>query len=115
VFALSAGYAGLSGGVYAFYVSYIAPGSFPLVLSIEFLIMAAVGGLGSIWGAVVGATLVSLVVQVLQVLGTLPGMPLRAPAIFSYAVYGLILVGVMLALPGGIMPALRSVLRQSKQ
>ena len=31
VFALSAAYAGLAGGVYAFYVSYIAPGSFPLV------------------------------------------------------------------------------------
>jgi branched-chain amino acid transport system permease protein len=107
VFALSAAYAGLAGGVYAFYVSYIAPGSFPLVSSIEFLIMATVGGLGSVWGAAVGATLVTLVVQVLQALGTVPGMPLRAPAIFSYAVYGLILVGIMLALPSGILPALR--------
>jgi branched-chain amino acid transport system permease protein len=77
--------------------------------------MAAVGGLGSIWGAVVGATLVSLVVQVLQGLGTLPGMPLRAPAIFSYAVYGLILVGVMLALPGGIVPAVRAALRSQRK
>lgn len=107
VFALSAAYAGLAGGVYAFYVSYIAPGSFPLVESIEFLIMATVGGLGTVWGALVGATLVSLVVQVLQSLGTVSGMPLRAPVIFSYAVYGLILVGVMLAVPAGIVPALR--------
>jgi len=107
VFALSGAYAGLAGGVYAFYVSYIAPGSFPLLESIEFLIMATVGGLGSVWGALVGATLVSLVVQVLQSLGTLPGMPPRAPAIFSYAVYGLALVLVMLALPTGIVPALR--------
>jgi branched-chain amino acid transport system permease protein len=106
VFALSAAYAGLAGGVYAFFVTYIAPGSFPLVRSIEFLIMASVGGLGSVWGSAVGATIVSLVVQVLDALGTLPGMPLRAPAIFSYAVYGLILVGVMLALPRGIVPAL---------
>jgi branched-chain amino acid transport system permease protein len=106
VFALSAGYAGLAGGVYAFYVSYIAPGSFPLVRSIEFLIMATVGGLGSVWGSAVGATLVFLVVQVLQNLGTIPGMPLRAPAVFSYAVYGLVLVGIMLALPGGVVPAL---------
>jgi branched-chain amino acid transport system permease protein len=112
VFALSAAYAGLAGGVYAFYVTYIAPGSFPLVRSIEFLIMATVGGLGSIWGAAVGATLVSLVVQVLQGLGTLPGMPLRAPAIFSYAVYGLILVGVMLALPAGVVPSVRAMLRR---
>ncbi|HEX8966587.1 MAG TPA: branched-chain amino acid ABC transporter permease [Chloroflexota bacterium] len=106
VFALSAAYAGLAGGVYAFYVAYIAPGSFPVVSSIEFLIMATVGGLGSVWGAAVGATLVTLVVQVLEGLGTLPGMPLRAPAIFSYAVYGLILVGVVLALPRGVVPAL---------
>lgn len=107
VFALSAAYAGLAGGVYAFYVTYIAPGSFPLVRSIEFLIMASVGGLGSIWGAPIGATIVFLVVQVLQALGTVPGMPVRAPAIFSYAVYGLVLVGVMLLLPRGIVPSLR--------
>ena len=115
VFALSAAYAGLAGGVYAFYVSYIAPGSFPLVTSIEFLIMATVGGLGSVWGAVVGATLVTLVVQVLQSLGTLPGMPLRAPAVFSYAVYGLILVGVMLVMPMGIVPALRAMRRTQRR
>src|SRR5947207_13940397 len=72
-FALSAAYAGLAGGVYAFYLAYIAPGSFPLVRSIEFLIMATVGGLGSIWGAVVGAAVVTIIVQVLQGLGTLPG------------------------------------------
>ncbi|MBV9578277.1 MAG: branched-chain amino acid ABC transporter permease [Chloroflexi bacterium] len=114
VFALSAAYAGLAGGVYAFYVSYIAPGSFPLVTSIEFLIMATVGGMGSVWGAVVGATLVTLVVQVLQSLGTLPGMPLRAPAVFAYAVYGLVLVGVMLLLPAGVVPALRSVRRTQR-
>ena len=92
--------------MYAFYVSFIAPGSFPLVLSIQFLIMATVGGLGSIWGPVVGATALFVVVQILQSLGTRPGMPLRAPAIFSYAVYGLILVGVMLALPQGMVPTL---------
>ena len=77
-----------------------------------FLIMATVGGLGSVWGSAVGATLVTLVVQVLQSLGTLPGMPLRAPAIFAYAVYGLILVAIMLLLPGGVLPAVRRVLRR---
>jgi branched-chain amino acid transport system permease protein len=112
VFALSAAYAGLAGAVFAFYVSYIAPGSFPLVRSIEFLIMATVGGLGSVWGAAVGATLVTLVVEILQGLGTLPGMPLRAPAIFAYAVYGLILVAVMLLLRTGVVPALSSLLRR---
>ena len=114
VFALSAAYAGLAGGVYAFYVTYIAPGSFPLVRSIEFLIMATVGGLGSVWGSAVGASVVFLVVQILQNLGTLPGMPLRAPAVFSYAVYGLILVGIMLALPQGVVPAAARALSTRK-
>ena len=108
VFALSAAYAGLAGAVYAFYVTYIAPGSFPLVRSIEFLIMATVGGLGSVWGSAVGAAVVFLVVQVLQNLGTLPGMPPRAPAVFSYAVYGLVLVSIMLLLPQGVVPLLRA-------
>lgn len=108
VFALSAAYAGLAGGVYAFYVSYIAPGSFPLVRSIEFLIMATVGGLGSVWGSAVGAAVMFLVVQVLQNLGTLPGMPLRAPAVFSYAVYAAILIGIMRGLPGGVIPAIQA-------
>ena len=111
VFSLSAAYAGLAGGVYAFFLSYIAPGSFPVLLSIQFLIMATVGGLGSVWGSAVGATVVFLVVQVLQKLGTIPGMPLQAPAVFSYAVYGLILIGIMLALPQGVLPALQSLRR----
>ena len=106
VFALSAAYAGLAGGVYAFFVSYIAPGSFPVLLSIQFLIMATVGGLGSVTGSVVGATVIYLLIQVLTRLGTLPGMPLHAPAVFSYAVYGLVLVLILLLLPQGLVPAI---------
>lgn len=108
VFALSAGYAGLAGGIFAFFVQYIAPGSFPILLSIQFLIMAAVGGLGSVWGSPVGAAVIFLLVQFLQRLGTSPGMPLRAPVIFSYAVYALVLVAIMLLLPQGLVPALQA-------
>jgi len=108
VFALSAAYAGLAGGVYAFFVGYIAPGSFPILLSIQFLIMATVGGLGSVSGSVVGAAVVYLLIQVLTRLGTLPGMPLHAPAVFSYAVYGLVLVLILLLLPQGLIPALQA-------
>jgi branched-chain amino acid transport system permease protein len=107
VFALSAAYAGLAGGVYAFFLSYIAPGSFPVLLSIQFLIMATVGGLGSISGSLVGAAAITLLVQVLTAVGTLPGMPLHAPAVFSYAVYGLVLVLVLLLLPQGLVPAIQ--------
>ena len=107
VFALSAGYAGLAGGIYAFFISFVSPGSFPILLSIQFLVMAAVGGLGVVGGALVGATGITLLVQVLRDLGTRPGMAVTAPSIFSYGVYALVLVGVMLFLPGGVYPAIR--------
>jgi branched-chain amino acid transport system permease protein len=107
VFALSAAFAGLAGGVYAFYVGYVAPGSFPVLLSIEYVVMAVVGGLGTIWGALAGAAAITLIVQLLNHLGTLDGMPSYAPSVLSYAVYSLLLIAMVLFLPGGIVPALR--------
>jgi branched-chain amino acid transport system permease protein len=108
VFALSAGYAGLAGGIYAVFLSYVAPSSFPVLLSVQFLVMAAVGGLGAVWGSLVGAAAITLLVNKLKDLGTLPGMGPHAPAIFSYAVFGALLISVVLFLPQGVLPALRS-------
>jgi branched-chain amino acid transport system permease protein len=107
VFALAAACAGLAGGIYAFFISYIAPGSFPILLSIQFLVMAAVGGVAVVWGPLIGAVLISLLAQVLQQIGSQPGMPLHAPAELNYAVYGLVLILVMLFLPEGVVPAVR--------
>ncbi|MEV4703260.1 branched-chain amino acid ABC transporter permease [Actinoplanes sp. NPDC049316] len=106
VFALSAAFAGLAGGVYAFYLGYLAPGSFPLLLSIEFVVMAVVGGLGTITGPVAGAAVLTLLVQALNQLGTQGGMPSYAPVVLSYAVYALLLVAVVRYLPRGIVPTL---------
>jgi branched-chain amino acid transport system permease protein len=107
VFAFSAAFAGLAGGIYAFYLGYLAPGSFPVLLSIEYVVMAVVGGLGSIAGALAGATLITLVVQLLTTLATQPGMPSFAPSVLSYAVYALLLIAVVLFVPDGIVPTLR--------
>jgi branched-chain amino acid transport system permease protein len=106
VFALSAAFAGLAGGIYAYYLGYLGPGSFPVLLSIEYVVMAVVGGLGTLAGGVVGAVAITLLVQVLNELATQPGMPSYAPSVLSYAVYGLLLVLVVLFLPRGIVPAL---------
>jgi len=59
-FAVSAFYAGLAGGLYAHAVGFIDPPSFDLRLSITFLAMVVVGGLGSILGAHLGAILMTL-------------------------------------------------------
>jgi len=107
VFALSAGFAGLAGGIYAFYLGYLAPGSFPVLLSVQYVVMAVVGGLGTIWGGLLGAAAITLLVQLLTDLGTRPGMPSYAPSVLSYAVYATLLVLVVLFLPRGLAPALR--------
>jgi len=103
VFALSAGFAGLAGGVYAFYMGYLAPGSFPVMLSIEYIVMAAVGGLGKVSGALSGSAVVFLLVHGLSRVATLSGMPSTAPIILSYAVYAVLLVSAVLFLPRGLV------------
>lgn len=58
-FALSAFYAGIAGGLYGFVVSFFDPFSFNLIMSIIFLVMVVVGGLGSILGSIMGAILIT--------------------------------------------------------
>jgi branched-chain amino acid transport system permease protein len=108
VFALSAAFAGLAGGIYAFYMGYLAPGSFPVLLSIEYVVMAVVGGLGRISGGVVGSALVLLLVHTLSRVATMNGMPSTAPVILSYAVYAMLLVASVLFLPEGVVSIAQS-------
>ncbi len=118
VFALSAAFAGLAGGIYAFHIGYLAPGSFPVLLSIEYVVMAVVGGLGTISGAVVGSALVLLLVHGLSRAATMSGMPESAPVILSYAVYAAFLILAVLFLPGGVTSLVTKLLtplrRESK-
>ena len=58
-FAVSAFYAGIAGGLFGFVLGFFNPEPFNLILSITFLIMAVVGGLGSISGSIAGAVLVT--------------------------------------------------------
>lgn len=114
VFTISAAYAGLAGGIYAFFLQFLSPGSFSVLLSIQFVVMAAVGGLGLVWGAVTGAIVITVVLQVLQVLASQPGLKQTLPSILTYGLYGGVLVVVMLFLPEGILPALAArTLRRS--
>ena len=58
-FAVSAFYAGVAGGLFGFVLGFFDPFTFNLILSIMFLVMVVVGGLGTIPGAVMGATLIT--------------------------------------------------------
>jgi len=69
-FAVSAFYAGVGGGLYAFVLRFIEPELFSLFMSIMFLTMAVVGGLGSMMGPVAGASLLALLdLQLRNILG----------------------------------------------
>jgi branched-chain amino acid transport system permease protein len=58
-FALSAFYAGVAGGLFGCVLGFFDPFTFNLLLSISFLVMVVVGGLGSVLGAVLGAVLIT--------------------------------------------------------
>jgi branched-chain amino acid transport system permease protein len=108
IFALSAMYAGLAGGLSAFFTPYVSPDSFPAVESFTYVIMAVVGGLGTIWGGVVGAVIVSVLLQVLNTVSSQPGLPPTAAPIMQYATYGALLVLALLFMPRGIVPTVDS-------
>ena len=114
LFVLSAGYAGLAGGLYTYELHYLSSDSFPVVLSVEFVVMIAIGGMGSIYGAVFGAIGIVLLQHELSVLGTRPGMPLQAPKVLSIGVYGLILTAVLLFFPRGLIPAVTDLVRRHR-
>ncbi|MGC5020155.1 branched-chain amino acid ABC transporter permease [Micromonospora sp. DT47] len=110
-FVVSAACAGLGGGVYAVLTATVAPGKFSLDLSLFLLMAIVIGGLGSLAGAVWGAVLLvalqdlpSLVTETF----TLPsGLAQRLEGNLALALFGLILIVVMLLAPGGVQGVVR--------
>lgn len=110
-FAVSAAAAGLGGGVLAMVLQTASPGSFDLVLSLTLLSGAVIGGLGSLTGAVWGSIVVIyLGTFIRDRVGDLRLSSASAAKLHDNlpnAVYGLLLVVIMLALPGGIQGLVR--------
>jgi len=105
VFAVAGAFAGLAGGIGAFFTPFVSQDTYPPFTSFGYVIMAMVGGLGTLWGGVVGAVALSLWLQLLSALASLPGLPPTAGPILQYAGYGVVLVVFLLLLPRGIVPS----------
>ena len=90
--------AGLAGALYAHQVRYIGPDSFGFVESISVLAMVIVGGIGSIWGVVISAAILSVIPQFFQIIDD-----------YKLLVYGLLLFTVMRFAPNGIDGVIRSI------
>ena len=96
-FGVSAAYTGVAGALSAVAIAYVAPDSFNVFLSITFLIGVVIGGLGSIWGNVLGALFIQFVPNWAQDISK------AAP----WAIFGIFLIVFMYVMPYGIAGALK--------
>lgn len=100
VLTLSALYAALAGGLYAHYLTFVSPQPFGFIASVEFVVMAAVGGLASVWGAPFGAAAVTLLTEVIR--DVMPRLLAYASGEHEVIAYGLLLVLIMIFIPDGL-------------
>ncbi|MFC4622117.1 ATP-binding cassette domain-containing protein [Comamonas nitrativorans] len=104
LFVLAALLAAISGWLYAHMQRFINPTPFNLNIGIEYLFMAVVGGAGHLWGAVLGATVITLLKQKLQ--DVLPAL-LGTSGNFEVVVFGLLMVLVLQRFADGMWPTLQ--------
>jgi len=90
-FAVSAGFAGVAGGLYAHSMRILDPSTFGFMKSCEILVIVVLGGLGSIFGSVVSATVLTILPEMLRWLSE-----------YRMVIYSLLLVAVMIFKPSGL-------------
>lgn len=103
-FALSSAIAGIAGGLYAGLIGFINPAHFSLLLSVEFIAMIIIGGLGTVLGSILGALFLTFLPEIIR--SSLEG---RFAVLdngfddFRTALFGLIIVGVLVWEPDGLV------------
>jgi len=109
-FAMGASFGGMAGGMFAAIQGFISPESFVLVESVMVLSMVVLGGMGNIWGVVLGAVLLSFVPELLRytvepLQKSLFGKSIIEPEVIRMLLFGLALVLMMLYRPAGLLPS----------
>lgn len=92
-FGVSAAFAGVGGALSALAVQFVSPDSFTMFLSISLLVGVVVGGIGTLWGAIFGAVFIMFV----------PELAEKLSKDAAWAVYGVILILLVFAMPKGVM------------
>ena len=100
VFILSAVFASLAGSLFAHCYAFVSPESFNIFISVDFVIMVVVGGMGSIWGTLFGTALITLLPEWIEVLES-----------YKEIAHGLILVVILLFLPQGLVTGIAEKVR----
>ena len=109
-FAMGASFGGVAGGMFSAIQGFISPESFVLVESIMVVSMVVLGGMGNIWGVILGAVLLSFVPEILRwtvepLQQALFGRMLVEPEVIRMLLFGLALVLIMLFRPAGLLPS----------
>ncbi len=91
-FIIGAFFAGIAGGLFAHYLMMLHPSSFTFFRSVEILLMIVLGGMGSITGSILGAFILTVLPEAL-----------RGFTYLRLVIYSIILIGIMLLRPQGIM------------
>ena len=102
-FAFSALYCGFAGGMYAHLVQFISPETFMYRQSVMFMTMLLFGGMGNLWGPIVGVITVTLLNE-----------GLRALEEYQMFIYGALMLLVIIALPGGIFGKVKQIVENTK-
>ena len=113
-FAISSFYAGVAGGLFAYFFRAVTPESFPLIMSIFFLAAVIVGGMGTMLGSVLGALFMTLVPEVLKlIVGWLPlgGNAVLVLSPVRTIVFGLMIVLFLIFEPHGLAEVWRRIRR----
>ena len=110
IFLIAALFASVSGWLYAHMQRFVNPTPFGLHIGIEYLFMAVVGGAANVWGALIGAGLITLVKQWLQDL--LPRI-FGASGNFEVIVFGIMMVLVLQRARDGLWPILARLAPQA--
>ncbi len=103
VFVLSAVYASLAGSLYAHFITFLNPTPFGFHFSIVLVAMVAVGGMSSVWGAMIGAALLTILPEYL-----------RAFHDYDILIYGSILLLIMMFLPQGLFAGILSLIKKKR-
>jgi branched-chain amino acid transport system permease protein len=90
-FAISAFYTGVAGGLFAYLITFLSPDAFTIELSVDFIAMIVIGGMGSILGSIIGAVILTGMQQVLAGLLDL-----------QILIFGISLIVFMIFMPKGI-------------
>jgi branched-chain amino acid transport system permease protein len=102
-FILSAVLASLAGSFYAHYITFISPGTFSFFYSLQVVTMVLVGGMGSLWGPVFGALLLTLLPEALHSVKE-----------YNVLLYGVILMVILVYFPHGLFPGIAAALGKGR-